>query len=67
MPGVGRAGLPSRILAGIAGLFLLYLAPLTIGIGLAALAGSALLAAVARARRRPEEIVDQEGEACEES
>ncbi|GAA2683529.1 hypothetical protein [Actinoplanes palleronii] len=64
---MGRAGLPSRILAGIAGLFLLYLAPLTIGIGLAALAGSALLAAVARARRRPEEIVDQEGEACEES
>ncbi|GIF14383.1 TRAP transporter permease [Actinoplanes teichomyceticus] len=50
VPGVGRATVASRALAGVAGLFLLYLAPLAAGIGAAALAGSALLAAVARWR-----------------
>lgn len=48
VPGVGRASVPSRVLAGLAGVFLLYLAPVAAGIGLAALAASAVLAAVWR-------------------
>jgi TRAP transporter 4TM/12TM fusion protein len=50
VPGVGRAGTASRVLGGVAGLFLLYLAPVAAGIGVAALALSALLAAVLRKR-----------------
>jgi TRAP transporter 4TM/12TM fusion protein len=48
VPGVGPAGVPSRILGGIAGLLLLYLAPVTIAAGVVALALAAGLAAVNR-------------------
>lgn len=50
--GVGRAGTPSRVLAAIAGLLLLYLEPLTIGIGIALLTVAVGWAAV-DCRRRP--------------
>ena len=48
VPGIGPAGVPSRVLAAAAGLLLLYLEPLAIVIGMAALAASALLAALRR-------------------
>lgn len=48
VPGVGPAALPSRILGGVAGLLLLYLAPATIAAGITALALAAGLAAVNR-------------------
>jgi hypothetical protein len=48
VPGIGPAGLPSRILGGIAGLLLLYLAPVTIATGVVALALAAGLAAIQR-------------------
>ncbi|MFD0520692.1 TRAP transporter permease [Paractinoplanes durhamensis] len=41
VPGIGRAGTPSRVLAAAAGLLLLYLEPLTITIGVLALAAAA--------------------------
>jgi TRAP transporter 4TM/12TM fusion protein len=70
VPGVGRAGVASRVLGGVAGLFLLYLAPLSIAVGLAALAASALVAAMTR--RRTEKVPDPhrpapEGALCDES
>ena len=54
VPGIGPAPVPARVLGGLAGLLLLYLAPITITIGVAALALAAGLAAVtARTRRQP--------------
>ncbi|GIF04092.1 TRAP transporter permease [Actinoplanes siamensis] len=50
VPGIGPAGAPSRVLGAVAGLFLLYLAPLAAGVGVAALAVAALLAALTRGR-----------------
>ncbi|MEV6595522.1 TRAP transporter fused permease subunit [Actinoplanes sp. NPDC051346] len=49
VPGIGPAGTPSRVLGGLAGLLLLYLAPTTIVAGLLALA---LAAGIAFAQRR---------------
>jgi TRAP transporter 4TM/12TM fusion protein len=49
--GVGPAGAPSRVLAAIAGLLLLYLAPLAVGLGIAALAAAVIVAMIARRRR----------------
>ncbi|GGQ56510.1 C4-dicarboxylate ABC transporter permease [Couchioplanes caeruleus subsp. azureus] len=49
VPGIGPAGLPSRVLGGLAGLLLLYLAPPTIVAGLLALA---LAAGIALGQRR---------------
>ena len=46
VPGIGPAPLPSRILGGLAGLLLLYLAPVTILAGVIALALAAGLAAL---------------------
>jgi TRAP transporter 4TM/12TM fusion protein len=46
VPGIGPAGVPSRVLAGLAGLLLLYLAPVTIATGVVALAVAAGLAAL---------------------
>jgi TRAP-type uncharacterized transport system fused permease subunit len=46
VPGIGPAPLASRILAGVAGLLLLYLAPITILIGVVALALAAGIAAL---------------------
>jgi hypothetical protein len=51
--GVGPAGPVARGLAAAGGLLLIYLAPLTIGIGLALVAAAAVVAAVARARAGP--------------
>jgi ABC-type uncharacterized transport system permease subunit len=48
VPGIGPAGTPSRILGGLAGLLLLYLAPWTIAIGAAALVLAAGIAFVRR-------------------
>jgi len=48
VPGVGPANLPSRVLAGVASLFLLYLAPTTIAIGAVAMAAAAGVAALRR-------------------
>ena len=45
VPGIGPAPVPARVLGGLAGLLLLYLAPLTIAIGVAALILAAGLAA----------------------
>ena len=45
VPGVGPAGPASRVLGAVAGLLLLYLAPITIAVGAAALALAAGLAA----------------------
>ncbi|MFI1988530.1 TRAP transporter permease [Actinoplanes sp. NPDC020271] len=64
VPGVGRAGVPSRILGAIAGLLLLYLDPVAFGIGVAALAMSAVLAAVTK--NRIKKTVNG-GPACDES
>ena len=51
---VGPAGVPERVLAAVAALALLYLEPVTIAIGLAALAAAVAVHLVARrARRRP--------------
>jgi TRAP transporter 4TM/12TM fusion protein len=49
VPGIGPAHVPSRVLGGLAGLLLLYLAPITIAIGVVALALAAGLAAFNRA------------------
>ncbi|MEV4631596.1 TRAP transporter fused permease subunit [Micromonospora sp. NPDC049523] len=52
--GIGPVGSPGRILAGLAGLLLLYLHPVSIGTGAALLAGAAVLAvARRRADRQP--------------
>jgi TRAP transporter 4TM/12TM fusion protein len=48
VPGIGAAGPVSRVLAGLAGLLLLYLAPLTIVIGGVALVLAAVLAVIQR-------------------
>ena len=48
VPGVGPAPLPSRVLGGVAGLLLLYLAPVSIAIGVVALALAAGWAALRR-------------------
>jgi TRAP transporter 4TM/12TM fusion protein len=54
VPGVGPAPLPSRVLGGVAGLLLLYLAPVTIAIGVGALALAAGIAArTSRTGRQP--------------
>ena len=50
VPGVGPAGPVSRVLGGLAGLLLLYLAPITIAIGAGALALAAGLAGLHRRR-----------------
>src|SRR4051794_38201814 len=50
VPGVGPAPLPARVLGGLAGLLLLYLAPTTIAAGVIALALAAVLAVVHRRR-----------------
>ena len=50
VPGVGPAGPLSRVLGGLAGLLLLYLAPITIAIGAGALALAAGLAGLHRRR-----------------
>ncbi|GAA2475115.1 TRAP transporter permease [Winogradskya humida] len=42
VPGIGAAGVPSRVLGGLAGVLLLYLAPVTIALGVVAL-GLALI------------------------
>lgn len=41
--GVGEAGPPARVLAGLAGIILLYPSPITLGIGLAMLAAAGIL------------------------
>ena len=46
VPGIGPAGLVSRVLGGIAGLLLLYLEPATIAAGVVALALAAVWAAI---------------------
>jgi TRAP transporter 4TM/12TM fusion protein len=51
VPGIGPAGVASRILAGLAGLLLLYLAPLSIAAGAVALALAAGIAIIHRTRR----------------
>ncbi|PRY24761.1 TRAP transporter permease [Pseudosporangium ferrugineum] len=50
VPGIGPAGTASRILGGLAGLLLLYLSPVTIAIGVVALALSAGIAFLKQAR-----------------
>ncbi|MEV7623143.1 TRAP transporter fused permease subunit [Actinoplanes sp. NPDC089786] len=50
VPGVGAAPLPARVLGGLAGLLLLYLAPLTIAAGVVALSLAAFLAYLYRRR-----------------
>jgi TRAP transporter 4TM/12TM fusion protein len=50
VPGVGPAGWASRVLGGVAGLLLLYLAPITIAVGAVALALAAGLAGLHRRR-----------------
>ncbi|WP_199511107.1 TRAP transporter permease [Nucisporomicrobium flavum] len=55
VPGIGPAGTPSRVLGGLAGLLLLYLAPWTIAAGAVALALAAGIAYVRRPQPgRPE-------------
>jgi phosphoribosylcarboxyaminoimidazole (NCAIR) mutase len=51
VPGIGPAPLASRVLGGIAGLLLLYLAPVSIAIGAVALALAAGWAALRRTGR----------------
>jgi TRAP-type uncharacterized transport system fused permease subunit len=51
VPGIGPAGPASRILGGVAGLLLLYLAPLTIAAGAVALACAAGIAIIHRTGR----------------
>ena len=53
--GVGKAPLPSRLLGGLAGLLLLYLAPITIAIGVTALALAVGWAAVQKRTGKPDE------------
>jgi TRAP transporter 4TM/12TM fusion protein len=48
--GVGPAGTPSRVLGAVAGLLLLYLEPVTIALGVAALTLAAVWAAARRSR-----------------
>jgi TRAP transporter 4TM/12TM fusion protein len=52
VPGVGRANTASRVLGAVAGLLLLYLAPLTIGLGIVALALAAGVAALTEKGRK---------------
>ena len=49
VPGIGPAGTPSRVLGGVAGLLLLYLEPVTIALGVGALAAAAAWAFFVRA------------------
>ncbi|GIF36740.1 TRAP transporter permease [Actinoplanes xinjiangensis] len=56
VPGVGPAGWASRVAAGLAGLLLLYLAPVSIVAGLVALLVAVLVAALERKRRPPLKI-----------
>jgi hypothetical protein len=56
VPGVGPAPLVSRVLGGLAGLLLLYLAPVTIAVGVIALALAAALAALTKRTGRNEEV-----------
>ncbi|MEV4282023.1 TRAP transporter permease [Actinoplanes xinjiangensis] len=56
VPGVGPAGWASRVAAGLAGLLLLYLAPVSIVAGLIALLVAVLVAALERKRRPPLKI-----------
>ncbi|MGW4944736.1 TRAP transporter permease [Actinoplanes sp. NPDC004185] len=51
VPGIGAAGPASRVLGGVAGLLLLYLAPLTIAAGAVALALAAGIAIIDRTGR----------------
>jgi hypothetical protein len=51
VPGIGPAGAASRVLGGLAGLLLLYLAPASIAAGVVALALAAGLAALKRTGR----------------
>ncbi|MET0418537.1 MAG: TRAP transporter fused permease subunit [Actinoplanes sp.] len=51
--GIGPAGLGSRVLAAAAGLLLLYLEPLTIALGVTALAAAVVWAVVDKRRRQP--------------
>ncbi|BCJ40588.1 C4-dicarboxylate ABC transporter permease [Actinoplanes ianthinogenes] len=55
VPGIGRAGVASRVAGAVGGLFLLYLAPVAVAIGLGALVMSALLALLERDRRTEKE------------
>ncbi|MEV6342547.1 TRAP transporter fused permease subunit [Actinoplanes sp. NPDC051851] len=54
IPGVGRAGTPSRVLAGIAGVLLLYLEPGAVAAGVASLAVSVLVAGIVREKTKQE-------------
>ena len=56
VPGVGPAPLTSRVLGGIAGLLLLYLAPVSIAIGVVALALAAGWAALRRTGKHETDI-----------
>jgi TRAP-type uncharacterized transport system fused permease subunit len=56
VPGVGPAPLVSRILGGLAGLLLLYLAPVTIAVGMIALVLAAALAALTKRTGKNEEV-----------
>ena len=49
LPGVGPAGTPSRVLAGLGGLLLLYLEPVTIAVGVGALGLATVVAFLAPA------------------
>ncbi|HET6530979.1 MAG TPA: TRAP transporter fused permease subunit [Actinoplanes sp.] len=55
VPGIGPAPVASRILGAVAGLFLLYLAPIAIAIGVVALVLAAGVAAAVKSRTRPQE------------
>jgi TRAP transporter 4TM/12TM fusion protein len=61
VPGVGPANTISRMLGAVAGLFLLYLAPPTIGIGVVALALAAGVAAFAHRRGDDDETTHAAG------
>ncbi|WP_436529784.1 TRAP transporter permease [Actinoplanes sp. HUAS TT8] len=68
VPGVGRAGVASRVLGAVAGLALLYLDPVAFGIGVAALVVAALLAALSgRGKGSEERPTVTGGLACDES
>ncbi|WP_117212222.1 TRAP transporter permease [Allorhizocola rhizosphaerae] len=57
MFGVGRAGTPTRVLAGLAGLFLLYLHPISIAVGAGLLAVAAVVGFVFKTKGDSHEIV----------
>jgi hypothetical protein len=61
VPGVGPANTISRMLGAVAGLFLLYLAPPTIAIGVVALALAAGVAAFAHRRGDDDETTHAAG------